>query len=323
MPYSLETGIQSNLFNPDPRIDHEPAVYNGYPSRTAEERAPLELFDQRGRHSNSRGAMEQDEITMEYARRILNEVTKYENDADEVASVRSSDSSYEAGRMTRRKKQLEDLSIGQKNENVVALAKNGLHQVQVHTIVPKTIPGEDSHLVQHEMDRPTITDRRDSQGSLNDSRYEERRGSRGSNDFRKDSMGSMTRAKFVDRKDSKGSLADARSEAGSDYVIQPPNGFQSENDQKQRTETKRTKHLTKIARSKGYLDSPADRGSPVENEQGSLEKKRESERASAPVPHDERPSWGPDDVNVEKEVCYFKHSNLGLDIIYMRFALLN
>jgi len=289
------------ILQEDPRIDHEPTVYNGYPSRAAEERAPLELFNQRGRHSKAKGAMEQDEITMEYARRILDEVTKYENDADEVASVRSSDSNYEAGRMTRRKKQLEDLSIGQKNENVASLAKNGLHQVQVHTIVAKKIPGEDSQLVQHEMDRPAITDRRDSQGSLTDSKYEERRDSRGSNDVRKDSMGSIRRAKIVNRKDSKGSLADARSEAGSDYVIQPPNGFQSENDQKPRTEKKRTKHLTKIARSKGYLDSLADQQSPVKNEQGTLEKKRESERADVPVPHDERPSWGPDDVNVDKE----------------------
>ena len=222
------------------------------------------------------GAMQQDDINIKYARKILNDIMTDGNEADEVSSVGSQDSNFDTARRTRRKKQLEDLNNRPKKDNVTTLARNGLHQVQVHTVASKRIVGEKNHVAQTE--RVTNVDRRDSQGSMNSYRNE-------------------------GRKDSKGSLSDGRGEAGNEHVIQPPNGFQSENDQKQRNETRRSKHLAKIAMSKAHLDTPSDQGSQEESEQHSLERNRNPRKAD--VPHDERPSWGFDGEKVEAEVCCY------------------
>ena len=255
--------------------------------------------------------MEQDEIDVEYARKLLNEIDlkANENDPDEVASLRSHDSNYESERMTRRKRQLEGLSTGQKKDSIGKLATNGLHQVQVHTVASSRVTDGDSHLSHGERDEAMKVNRKDSQGSFNSDRYEGGKELQGSiasdlHNYKEGSLETMTRRKFENRKDSKGSLPDERDKTSSEYFVHPPNGFKSDHDQKQRVETKRSKHLTKIAKSKGYLDSPPDQGS-LESEQGLLERKLEPRKDNVPL--EEKPSWGFDEEKVEREVCY--HNN--------------
>lgn len=235
------------------------------------------------------GAMQQDEINLLYARKILKELEEcsIETDPEEIASLKSHDSNCEAVKMTRRKKQLEDLSSGQSRENLAKLAKNGIHQAQVHTTVDDLIAKEDASFTV--MDSAIEPNRKESKGSMNG----DRKGSKGS------LVGSIT----GEREESSSSLFNKIGEGSNEHFLEPPNGFQSGTDQRQKIETKRLKTLSKIAKSKRYYESLSNQGLERRNSGDSLKKKNEAP-TQAGVPTEEKPSWGFDeDENVE-EVTY-------------------
>ena len=292
----------------DPTYQSETDYPNAHFGTRSMEQAHYKQIGEQDKGFRVGGAMEQDEIITEYAKKKLNELDLKgnENDSDEVASLRSHDSNYETERMTRRQRKLEGLSNRQNKDNVTTMAKNGLHQVQVHTVASGRVTDGESHLSQSERDVSMRATRRDSQGSFNSDRYEGGKELKGSeiHDYRESSSEIMPRSKFESRKDSKGSLPDVKDKASGEYLVQPPNGFQSDPDQKQRNETKRSKHLTKIAKSKGYFDSPPGQES-LESDQGVLERKLEPGKVDD-VPLDEKPSWGFDEEKVGREVCCCK-----------------
>ena len=260
-------------------------------------KAPSDLAhsDQRYQKSKSsmvEGAMQQDEIDAEYARKIMDELKRDENgtDTDELASLRSHDSNCETARMKRRKKQLKDLSTGQSKDSLSKLAKNGVHQVQVHSPIDTMMAGKEADLIESKTDLSKDAKRKDSHGSILSGR----------NEGRKDSKGSMNGSTYGSRRDSRGSLSERWVDGNVEHYIEPPNGFQSGNEQKQRIETKRSKHLTKIAKSKGY-DSLSDQNALADNGRDSLRRKVR-EPMEADVPSEEKPSWGFHDQKLAMEV---------------------
>ena len=225
------------------------------------------------------------------------ERVRNETEADETASLRSHDSNCETAKMKRRKKHLEDLRSGQSRDNLAKLAKNGVHEVQVHTAesVPKN--NANAHIASMASDgRKTSTDSR--AGSV----YNDRRDSKGSlagstQESRKSSKGSLVVSAYGEIGGSRG-----LNEEKGEQFLEPPNGFQS--DQMLRSETRRSKRLSNIARSKTGRDAPSDNGSQVDDANGTL-KKSGREPKLADVPPEEKPSWGFDAENKQVEVCTF------------------